>query len=132
MRLGYRVGTDMENRTRDPLPDTAHLRHFSHELATDAIARIWPHIDPVVILNCLWSIGLSASHIPIGSGIAHREDFYSLKLDSLQGEGLAETLPAPLRFPCRMEMINSLSRDYHHHRYPHHRYPQGEAPAGAA
>ena len=127
MRLGYRVGTDMENRTRDPLPDTAHLPHFSHELATDAIARIWPHIDLAVILNCLWSIGLR---------IAYREDFYSLKLDSLQGEGLAETLPAPLRFTCRMEMINNLSRDYHHrylHQYPHrylhrclHRYPQRE------
>ena len=72
------------------------MPHLIHELATDAIVRIWPHIDPVVILNCLWPIGLSASHIPIGSGIAYREDFYSLKLDSLQGEGLAEFLPALL------------------------------------
>jgi len=50
-----------------PLPDTAHLPHLSHELATDAIVRIWPHIDPVAILNRLWPSGLGASHVPIAA-----------------------------------------------------------------
>ena len=68
MRLGYRVGVDTENRTRDShLPDTAHLPHPSHDLSTDAIVRIWLHIDPVTILNRLWTSGLSASHIPIAA-----------------------------------------------------------------
>ncbi len=68
-----------------PLPDTAHLPHLSHELATDADNNdLASNIHPVAILNRLWLSGLGASHIPIGSGIAYRKDFSSLKLDNLQ------------------------------------------------